>query len=213
MSAPVLRTRCRTIPVTIAAGTTAAYAGHDQTCVSNSITPLRTTSAKRQAASSRMGKVRLRQRRRPLQPAAIAMKAATWAEPTGVPSASAVPHMTISARTHRTLIRCKQLIPNPAHRLNGIGFKTMIEPRPQAADVTFDHARARIEMDVPDILQQHLPGNHPIRVPHQVFEQAELLRQQVDQSPCPSDAPMHEIHLYGTSMQARRSVRRPPRRH
>jgi hypothetical protein len=83
----------------------------------------------------------LRQRRDPLQAEAVAMKTATWAGSIGVPSASAAPHSAISARTQkgpdnsrssvdRTLIRSKQLIPDSAYRLDGVGFKTMIQPRP-----------------------------------------------------------------------------------
>jgi len=47
------------------------------------------------------GAAALRQRREPLQAAAIAAKTATWAGSIGVPSASAAPHSAISASTQK----------------------------------------------------------------------------------------------------------------
>src|SRR5256885_5755391 len=107
------------------------------------------------------------------------------------PSATAAPLSAASASSHKrpgnsgadpskALVRYKQLVPDPAHGLNGVTLKPVIQPGSQAADVTLDHAGTRIEVDIPDVLQEHLAGDDPICMPHQVFEQAEFLRQQLD---------------------------------
>src|SRR6476619_911853 len=61
------------------------------------------------------------------------------------------------------------------------GFrKTRVDLLPQAADVHVDDVGLRIEVVVPHRLEQHRAGDHAFGLAHQVFEQAELARQQFD---------------------------------
>src|SRR5713226_592205 len=79
-----------------------------------------------------------------------------------------------------TLVGRNEFISGAADRLNHIEFKAMIEFAAQPADVAFDNAGLRIEMDAPDVFQNHAPRKHAIRVAHEILQQAKFLRQQFD---------------------------------
>src|SRR5271170_5459066 len=51
-----------------------------------------------------------------------------------------------------------------------------IDLRPQARHVDVDHIGLRIEMIVPNVLEQHGAGHHLARVLHQILEQPEFAR-------------------------------------
>ena len=44
----------------------------------------------------------------------------------------------------------------------------------------FDDRRPRIEMKVPDMFEQHCPGDDLARMPHQMLKQPELARLKID---------------------------------
>src|SRR5580692_7729680 len=71
----------------------------------------------------------------------------------------------------KSLVGGKQPIPGSAHGLNGVAVCVRIESGAQAADMTLDHAGIGIEVDVPDILEQHFPGDRPVDIAQQVLEQ------------------------------------------
>src|SRR5258708_6570040 len=77
----------------------------------------------------------------------------------------------------RTLVGRKEFISRPAHRLNDVEIETMIEFGAQAPDVAFDDAGLRVEMDTPDVFQQHAPREHAIWIAREIFQQPKLLRQ------------------------------------
>src|SRR4051812_16635199 len=66
---------------------------------------------------------------------------------------------------------------------------------PQAADMALDQTGARIEVEAPDMLQQHRAGYNLIRVFHQVFQQFVFPRLQIDQLTAPPDRPSQQVHL------------------
>src|SRR6267142_4981394 len=65
----------------------------------------------------------------------------------------------------------KESVSGAADGLDHIEFKALIDFTAQPADVAFDDAGLRIEMDAPHAFQQHAPRQHPIRVAHEVFQQ------------------------------------------
>src|ERR1700688_3925856 len=77
-----------------------------------------------------------------------------------------------------TLVGRKELISGATDRLNHIELKAMIDFAAQPADVAFDDAGLRIEMNAPHVFQQHAPREHPVRVAHEILQQAKFLRQQ-----------------------------------
>src|SRR5579885_3883017 len=78
------------------------------------------------------------------------------------------------------LVGRNQLVPRAAYRLDGIDDEAMVELGAQPADVALHHVGMRIEVYVPDALQQHLAGHGSIEVFRQVLEQLEFLRHQFD---------------------------------
>src|SRR5579862_216296 len=59
----------------------------------------------------------------------------------------------------------------------------------QSADVRLDHTRMRIEVYLPDVLQQHAAGDHLLGMAHQVLEQPKLARQKIDRLAAARDRP------------------------
>src|SRR5580658_3142935 len=88
-----------------------------------------------------------------------------------------------SALVLTRLLVGKQTVSDAADGLNEIDGEVLVEARSQSADVAFDHVRVRVEMNIPDALQQHLAGHRPIHVAHQIFEQPEFLRHELDRLP------------------------------
>src|ERR1700722_10548664 len=76
----------------------------------------------------------------------------------------------------RTLTGRKKFVPGAADGLNDVEFKPVVDLGPQSADMALDHAGLRIEMDAPNVLQQHAPREHAIWISHEVLEQAKFLR-------------------------------------
>src|SRR4051794_14997577 len=50
-------------------------------------------------------------------------------------------------------------------------FESVLQLAPQAADMHVDDIGARVEMIIPDLLEQHGPGNDPALVAREIFEQ------------------------------------------
>ena len=57
---------------------------------------------------------------------------------------------------------------------------TAIERLAQAPDMHVDRALVDIDVAAPDAVEQLLAGKHPPRPLHQIFEEAELGRAQID---------------------------------
>src|SRR6202789_4527490 len=116
----------------------------------------------------------------------------------------------------KTLIGRKEFISGPADRLNDIELEAMIHFGAQTADVAFDDAGLRIEMDAPHIFQQHPPREHAIRIAHEVLEQAKLLRQQLDVLAGAHDGALQQIQLDRPQGEVSRQLGRtawPARQH
>src|SRR5690348_10452041 len=73
-----------------------------------------------------------------------------------------------------------QAVTDAADRTHQLRAEPLVDLGAQAADMGFDHAGLRIEMEIPDILEQHGAGDDPAFAAHQVFEQPEFLRLKID---------------------------------
>src|SRR5882757_8081949 len=96
-----------------------------------------------------------------------------------------------------TLIGRKQPISDASHGLNGIDRETVIELRPQTAEVAFNDAGMRIKMNLPHVLEQHLARDETIGVSHHVFQQAKLLGRELYYPALSRDRTLYQIHCYG----------------
>src|ERR1700757_1055331 len=66
----------------------------------------------------------------------------------------------------------------------------LIELGAEATDVRLNDRCVRVEMKVPDMLEQHGSRNKLSRMPHQIFEQAKLTRLELDYTvAAPDNAP------------------------
>src|SRR5262245_30420249 len=84
-----------------------------------------------------------------------------------------------NAEARSSLFRCTQGVPGAAHRVDQLR-PALVDLAAQPADVALDDVGLRIEMKIPDVLQKHGPRHHATGVAHQVLEQLELARLEVD---------------------------------
>src|ERR1700730_8635834 len=107
-----------------------------------------------------------------------------------------------------TLVGRKKFIPGAADRLNHVEFEALIDFTAQPADMAFDDAGLRIEMNAPHVLQQHPPRQHPILVAHEILEQPKFLRQQFNVLAGAQDGPLEQIQLDRPRAQTNRRFMR-----
>src|ERR1700678_675084 len=88
-----------------------------------------------------------------------------------------------------------QAISDAADGLNRIDREMGVQMGAQAADMAFDHIGVRVEMNVPDVLQQHLSSHRAVHIAHEIFEQPEFLRNELDDLPFAAHRALNEVHL------------------
>src|SRR5689334_3734417 len=93
---------------------------------------------------------------------------------------SAKRKVDVRSSRNRMSARRVQAVAGPAHRVQQRPRETLVDLLPKSADMHVDHIGLRVEMVVPDILQQHRARDDVPRMPHQIFEQPELARLQLD---------------------------------
>src|SRR5258706_13716017 len=105
------------------------------------------------------------------------------------------------------------LVPQPiadaADRFNGRSRERPVDLVAQVADVDVDDVRIALEREVPDVLEQ-LPARERLsRMLHQVLEERELLRCQIDATVAASDRVLGRIEGQVTDLEDGRSLMRP----
>src|ERR1700756_2633569 len=80
----------------------------------------------------------------------------------------------------RVLARSTETVPDAADRMDQRIGLLVVDLATQAADIDVDDVGRRIEMQIPDVLQQHGAGDDAAFVAHEVFQKLEFLRQQHD---------------------------------
>src|SRR6202167_2400749 len=78
-----------------------------------------------------------------------------------------------------------------------------VELAPQIADLHVDDVRLSHKVEIPNILEQHRPRHDLPGSAHEIFEQGEFPRQQINRLAIAPDAPFNEIHLQGADLQTR----------
>ena len=105
-----------------------------------------------------------------------------------------------------------QAIAGAAHRVQQRAVEILVDLLPQPADMHVDDVGLRVEVIVPDVLEQHRAGHDMAGVAHQVFEQLELARQQLDRLVAALDRAGQQVELeVGDPQLGRRSVAAPRR--
>jgi hypothetical protein len=72
---------------------------------------------------------------------------------------------------------------------------TPIDLRPQAADMRLHDLGFRVEMELPDLLQEHCAGNDTTRISHHVFQQLEFARLKLDLPTRATDTARDQVHI------------------
>src|SRR5512137_2816463 len=89
-------------------------------------------------------------------------------------------------RKPRVLPSCLSVIDNIPDSADGVDQLLLVVPVdlvPQAANQDVHDVGLRVEMVVPDVLQDHGLRNHSAGVAHEIFEQAEFARLELDGLP------------------------------
>src|SRR5690606_288861 len=76
--------------------------------------------------------------------------------------------------------RSAKAITRAPHRADEVVVEIPVDLRAQPAHVGLDDRGVRVEMEIPHALEQHGARHHLPGVAHQVLEQPELLRLQLD---------------------------------
>ena len=88
-----------------------------------------------------------------------------------------------------------QAIAGAAHGVQERAVEALVDLLPEPADMHVDDVGLRIEMVVPDLFQEHRARDDVVRVAHEIFEQAELARQQLDRLAGARHGASEQIHL------------------
>src|SRR5437660_1467088 len=93
---------------------------------------------------------------------------------------------SLKVEDRSVLLRSADTIPDTAHCVDQRIGLLAVDLAAQTPDIDVDDVRGRIEMQVPDVLQQHRARHDVPLVAQQIFEQLELARQQGDLAAAPA---------------------------
>src|SRR5580704_15986569 len=91
------------------------------------------------------------------------------------------------------LARSTEAVSDAANRVDQWIGLSVVDLAADASDIDVDDVRGRIEMKIPDVLQQHRAGDDPALVAGQIFEQLEFARQQLDVLAVPAGGPLDQV--------------------
>src|SRR5216684_5917206 len=74
----------------------------------------------------------------------------------------------------RVLARSTETVPDTTNRMNQRIGLLAVNLAAHAPDIDVDNIRRGIEMQIPDVLQQHCPGYDPAFVARQILQQLEF---------------------------------------
>ena len=78
-----------------------------------------------------------------------------------------------------------------------------IELAAQVADLDVDDIGLGDEFEIPHVLEQHRPGHDLAGAAHEIFEQGEFPRQQIDRLAVALYGPLDEVHFQRAGLQSR----------
>src|SRR5436190_1624278 len=104
-----------------------------------------------------------------------------------VPRANtSVTRTLVGSFAHRSIA---ETVSHPPHGFDRRVTGDERELHPEIADVDVDHVRAALEREVPEVLQERHPRDRLVRTAHEVLQQGELLRGELDRR----SAPLHVV--------------------
>src|SRR5437660_5690444 len=101
----------------------------------------------------------------------------------------------------RVLARSTETVPDAANRMDQRIGLLAIDLATHAPDIDVDDVRRRIEMKIPDVLQQHRPGYDAAFVAYQVLQKLEFLRKKLNGLAVAARGPRHQVNREITDAQ------------
>src|SRR4051812_14115924 len=96
-------------------------------------------------------------------------------------------------RVWRSRSRHLENIANASNRVDHPGLEALVDLLAKPEHEHVHDIRTRIEAVIPDVRQDHRLRHHPAGISHQIFEQRELARAQLDVVPLPGGTPRHQV--------------------
>src|SRR5262249_39293497 len=94
-------------------------------------------------------------------------------------------------------------VAHPAHRMEEGAVKATINLAPEIADIDIDDIGITEEVKVPDVLGNLCAGEHVPGMAHEIFQEGELPRAQLDQASATMDLAPGGVHSKVTEVQDR----------
>src|ERR1700746_1396434 len=101
------------------------------------------------------------------------------------------------------LLRSTETKSDATNGMNQWIVLTAVDLSPDTADINIDDVCRRVEMQVPNVLQQHRARNHLTGIARQIRQQTKLSRQQLDFSSAAAGDPRKQIDLQIADAQHR----------
>src|ERR1700759_1432755 len=89
----------------------------------------------------------------------------------------------------RVLARSTETVPDPANGMDQRRGLLVVDLSAHPPDIDVDDVGRRVEMQVPDVLQQHGPGYDAAFVARQVFQKLKFLGKELDALAAPAGGP------------------------
>src|SRR5882757_3319271 len=93
----------------------------------------------------------------------------------------------------RVLARSTETVPDTANRMDQRIGLLAIDLATHAPDIDVDDIGRGIEMQIPDVLQQHRPGHDAAFVANQILQKLEFPGKQKNVLAVPAGGPRHEV--------------------
>src|SRR5215470_13785186 len=109
------------------------------------------------------------------------------------PNAPIAINASLNVDDFRVSARSTEAIPDAAHGVDQRIGLLVVHLAPHATDIDVDDIGRRIEMQVPDVLQKHGARDDAAFVAHQILQQLELARQQLDLLAAPACGAVDQV--------------------
>src|SRR5262249_33447991 len=109
------------------------------------------------------------------------------------PNAPIAINASLNVDDFRVLARSTEAIPDAAHGVDQRIGLLVVHLAPHATDIDVDDIGRRIEMQVPDVLQQHGARDDAAFVAHQILQQLEFAGKQIDFVTAPAGRTVDQV--------------------
>src|SRR4030088_3077103 len=93
----------------------------------------------------------------------------------------------------KVLARSTETVPDAANRMDQRISLLAVDFATHAPDIDVDDICRGIEMEIPDVLQQHGPGYHAAFVANQIFQKLEFPGKKKNGLAAPAGGPRHQV--------------------